>query len=467
MRQAMNWTRWLAVLVPGVALYFAPIPGLSPQQRHLLAVFVATVVSLVAQPVAMGASVILSMTILALTNTVPANRVLSGFANPTVWLIFSAFLFARAVTFTGFGNRVAYLFVRRLGGNSLSLGYSIVASNLVLAPFVPSDTARGGAIIYPIARSLARAFGSEPGETGRSGSFLMLIGFHSTYASSAMFLTSMAANPLIADFARQIAGVDLTWGRWALATLVPGLLSLAIVPWIIFRRYPPDARDTGAARALASRELAAMGPPSRGERWLMVILLGVMAGWITSPWHGVANAFVALAGICAILVTGVLAWSDLLAETRAWDALVWFAPLVMMADALNESGTIKILSDAAFHLLHGWPWQLAAAALALLYLYSHYAFASMTAHVTAMYPGFLAAALTAGVPALLAALILAVFSSLNAGLTHYGTGSAPIFFGAGYVPQSAWWKLGFRISVLNVVLWLGVGAFWWKVTGLW
>ena len=115
----------------------------------------------------------------------------------------------------------------------------------------------------------------------------------------------------------------------------------------------------------------------------------------------------------------------------------------------------------------GWPWPWVLLALVVSYLYIHYGFASMTAHVTALYPGFLAAALAGGVPPLLAALPLAYFSNLNAAMTHYGTGSAPVYFGAGYVSQGDWWRLGFRISVINLVIWMGVGMVWWKVVGLW
>jgi DASS family divalent anion:Na+ symporter len=400
-----KWPQWAAVLLPGLLLYFLPIAGIAPDQRRLLAVFVATVIALVAQPIPMGVSVLTAMMILAMTKVVPSNRILSGFSNQNVWLIFSAFLFARAVTLTGFGMRVAYLFVRKFGHSSLSLGYSIVASNLVLSPFVPSDTARGGAIIFPICRSLARALGSEPGPGGRSGSFLMLVGFHSTYATSAMFLTSMAANPLIADFALKIAHVEITWGRWALATLVPGLLTLAIVPYLLFRFYPPDVGEISGARALAAQELKTMGRVNRNERWLIVILLFVMAGWVFSPWHGIPNAFVALTGVCALLICRVITWADLLSERGAWDALIWFAALLMMADALTESGTIKIISTAAFASLQHWPWQYAIVGMGLLYLYSHYAFASLTAHVTALYPAFLAGTLATGAPPMLAALL--------------------------------------------------------------
>ena len=203
------------VLVPGLLLYFVPIPGLNAQQSHLLGVFVATIVALVAQPVPMGVSVVVAMTLIALTRTLTPATVLSGFSNVTVWLIFTAFLFARAVTATGFGIRVGYLFIEKFARSPLTLGYSIAAAGVALAPFIPSDTARGGGVIYPVMRSVATAFGSEPGPTaGRMGRYLTLIAFHSTYTASAIFLTGMAANPLIADFAHSIAHVDLTWMRW-------------------------------------------------------------------------------------------------------------------------------------------------------------------------------------------------------------------------------------------------------------
>lgn len=395
----LSWRRAAIVLVPGALLYFLPIPGFTPIQRHLLAVFLATIVSLVAQPVPMGVSLIVALTVLALTRTVAPNRVLTGFSNQTVWLIFTAFLFARAVTMTGVGMRLAYLFIRRFGHSALTLGYSVAAADVVLAPFVPSDTARGGGIIYPITRSLAQVFESEPGPTaGRLGSFLMLVGFHATYTASAMFLTGMAANPLIADFALRMAHVELTWVRWAMGAALPGLLSLIFVPYMIYRMYPPEITNTESARTMARDELRRMGRMGREECWLVVILLGVMAGWVSSPWHGMPNAFVALAGVSAILICRVQTWQDLLSEHKAWDALVWFAPLLMMADELQNSGVIAIISKSMFAHIQGWPWGIALVVLVAAYLYIHYAFASMTAHITALYSSFLAAALLTGAP---------------------------------------------------------------------
>lgn len=463
-----GWWRWPAVLIPILLIAYVPIAGLNPPQQKLLAVFLGVIIALVVQPAPMGVTLIVAMTALVLFRILPATKVLSGFGKEVVWLIFSAFLFARAVTITGFGRRIAYIFVRAFGHNALTLGYSLAAADLAMAPFVPSDTARGGGVIYPIARSLAEVFDSRPGPTSRRiGGFLMLVSFHATYTASASFLTGMAANPLMADFARDIGHVQLTWLKWALASSVPAALSLTLVPLLIYKLYPPEIRDTEPARIHARTELASMGPMGRTEWTLVVIFLGVMTGWVTSPLHGISNAFVALSGVSALLLFRVLSWDDLLDQRRAWDALIWFAPLLMMADALNEAGIIKVFSTAVFSRLAGWPWWWALAALVAGYLYVHYGFASMTAHATALYPGFLAAAIAAGCPPIVAAFQFAFFSNLNASLTHYGTGSAPVYFGDGYVPQGTWWKLGFIISLMNLVFWLGIGSLWWKVVGIW
>jgi DASS family divalent anion:Na+ symporter len=463
-----QWWRWAVVLGPAAVLFLFPISILTPQQNHLLMVFVATIVALVAQPVRMGVSVLIAITVLALTRILTPAQALSGFSNVTVWLVFTAFLFARAVTITGFGTRVGYLFIRRFARTPLSLSYSLAAADLVLAPFIPSDTARGGGIVFPVVRSVAVDFGSEPGPTSKLiGEFLVLVSYHTTYTASAIFLTGMAANPLIAEFAHKIGHVELTWTTWLTGSILPGLMSLTLVPLLIRKLAPPQIRDTTQARKLANAELERMGAMNGREKWLVAILLAVMAGWITSPWHGISNTFVALAGVSSLLLARVLEWDDLLAEHRAWDALVWFAGLVMMSDALVSGGVIGALSSRWFHVMAGWPWPVVIVALTVSYLYIHYSFASMTAHITALYPAFLAAALAGGVPPMIAALPLAYFSNLDAGITHYGTGSAPVFFGAGYVRQTDWWRIGFLISVMNLAIWLGVGMWWWKLVGLW
>lgn len=457
------------MLAAAAVVLLLPTPeGVDPRGWRLLAIFAATVVGLIAQPLPMGAIAILAITVAAVTKTVTAQVALSAFANPVIWLIVAAFLFARAVMHTGLGRRIAFWLIGWFGSSALRLGYALAVADLIVSPVIPSDTARAGGIIFPVARSLAEGYDSHPGPTAkRLGAYLMQCAYHVGCTTAAIFLTSMAANPLAAEFAKKFANVEISWGTWALASCVPAAISVGLLPWLIFRLDPPEQKHTPEARRIANEELAKMGATTQREWTLVAILLTVIAGWIAQPWHGLHPAIVAYAGVSLIVLCGVIRWEDVLEERRAWDAFIWFGGLVMMAEGLNTLGVIKAFTGYVSSHLQGWTWLPALVAVVLVYTYIHYGFASMTAHITALYPAFLLLAVGNGVPGLVAALALAYFSNLNASLTHYGTGPAPIFFGSGYVSQVTWWRVGFVVVLFNLVVWLGVGLLWWRILGYW
>jgi len=461
--------RGIIIIIIGLLIWYSPVPaGVKKEAWQLLAIFVATIVGLILTPLPMGAVVIFGVMMTAFTGVLKIGEALSGFADPTVWLIVTAFLVARGFISTGLGRRIAYIFIRAFGRKTLGLAYSIVASELVLSPATPSNTARSGGIIYPIVRSLTNTFGSEPGETARKiGAFLMIMEYQATVITSAMFMTSMAPNPLIAELAKKTANISISWATWALAAIVPGILSLVIVPFILYKIYPPEIKATPQAAEMAKNELEKMGPMKRTEKIMLFVFILILALWATSEWNKINATVVALMGVSIMLLTGVIRWGDVLGEKGAWDALFWFGGLVMMASYLNQLGFMKWFATTVGNSLAGWTWISALIILMLVYFYSHYGFASTTAHVTAMFPAFLAVAVAVKAPPYLAALTLGFFSALNAGITHYGTGPAPIYFNAGYLDQKTWWKLGLIISFANIAIWIGIGFPWWKVLGLW
>ena len=112
-------------------------------------------------------------------------------------------------------------------------------------------------------------------------------------------------------------------------------------------------------------------------------------------------------------------------------------------------------------------WQPAFLAITLIYFYSHYLFASGAAHIGAMYSAFLSVLIACGAPPLVSALSLGILSNVMGCTTHYGIGSAPPFYGAGYVPLSTWWRIGFGMSIFYIATFLGVGFPWWKILGYW
>lgn len=468
----MNEVKWLPLLVTllvGLTIWFIPTPeGVKPEAWHLLAIFSAAIVGIVIKPLPMGAVAIMAMTIAILTHTLSFADAFCCFSNEVVWLVVFAFFIARGFINTGLGARLGFLFMKIFGKKTLGLSYGLTLTELFLAPAIPSITARAGGIVFPILCSLAKAFGSDPkdGSANKMGTFLTLTAFQATCITSAMFVTAMAGNPLIVHLASEV-GVQITWGSWALAAIVPGLVNLLLLPLLIYKLSPPKVKTTPEAHGFAVEKLKEMGA-IRSQEWMMIVTFVILLVlWIGGSFVGINATTTAMIGVSILLLTSVLSWKDVLKEQGAWDILIWYAALVMMASNLNKLGLTKWFSLWVVGHVEGFEWIIGFGLLSLLYFYSHYFFASNVAHIGAMYPPFVLVSIALGAPPLLVIFVLAFFSSLFGGLTHYGCGPAPILYGSGYVPIAKWWKVGAVVSVFNILIWIVVGGAWWKFLGMW
>src|SRR5215813_5126330 len=439
--------KWAIILLSGLAVYLAPVPeGVTPHSWRLLAIFIATIVGSILRPAPGGAIVLLGVAAIAVTKSMPLSEAmirtvtdparpdlkaietlrikstLAGYADPVVWLVLAAFFMSRAMIKTGLGRRIALLFIRTIGHSSLGLGYALVGADFLLASVIPSNGARSGGIIFPIAKSVAETYDSKPGPTARRlGSFLMSFMYQCEVIISATFLTGQAGNLLIQRFAKQQGGIDLNYQTWLLGAIAPSLACLMITPPLLYRLFPPEVTYTPDASKFARSELEKMGRMSRREKVMSLVFAFVALMWAsTNRLHMVDYSVVALLGVCLLLLARVISWEDTIAERAAWDVFIWYGGMVRMAEALGETGITKRFAETSAGFTSGWKWWAALASLSLVYFYAHYAFASITAHVLAMYTPFLIVVSTAGAPSLLAVALLAYFSSLSAGLTHYG-----------------------------------------------
>ena len=461
-------TGFLPILI-GVSIWFSPSPaGLTEQAWHLFAIFLAATMAFVAAPTSMGLIAFATIIILALTKTLTLQEALSGFSNDMIWLIVSAFLISRGFVKTQLGKRIAFRIIERFGKSPLRLAYTLVLSDLIIAPATPSNTARTGGIIYPITRSLASAFGSDPGPTRRKiGAYLIQVIAQTTGVTSAMFMTSNTPNPMIVSLVAASFAIHLTWEDWAMAAFVPGIISLILIPLVLYKIYPPEMKDTSKAQEIASRELKNMGPFSFHEKIMLVVFLGCLALWLTATITDINATTVALLGVGVLLVTNVITWEDVKSEKNAWDTLIWMGTIIAVATYLSKLGFIPWLTDQIAQSLGGIAWLPALCILFLIYFYSHYVFASLTAHVAALYIAMTSVAIALGAPVMFTLFLFAFASSLFSTLTPYAAGPAPILFESKYITQPEWWKLGFIFSIIFILIWGFIGAVWMDIIDIW
>lgn len=453
----------------GLLLWFCPHPeGISTQGWHALTLFVVTILALILKPLPMGAAAILALVIGILTKVITTKQAFNGFSSDVVWLVVFALFIAKGFNVTGLSSRIAYFFTALLGKKTLGLSYGLLLTDLFLSPAIPSVTGRSSGIVYPILQGIANTYKSFPNSDSsrKVGAFLIVTAFQVTVITSTMFMTAMAANPILAALSFE-ANIEISWAKWALAGIVPGIVSLAVIPLFIYWIYPPEIKETPSARANALDQLKAMGRIKPRE-WIMaftVVVLLVL--WIFGKQLGIDAVVAAMVGLSILLLTGVLEWESLVKIDNAWETFVWFCVLIMLAGTLKEYGVLSWFTQNVQGHCAGLHWHIAFPIMALIYFYTHYFFASSTAHVSAMYPAFLGLAIVLGTPPVLAALVLIFFSNLFGGLTHYSLAPAPLLYGVGYVSIKDWWKIGFLTSLINIAIWSTIGVAWWKFLGFW
>lgn len=458
----------ICVLIGGL-LWFVPLsPTLPKEGQEVFAVFIAVIVSFLLRPFQMGPMVLVGLVVLMVTKTIDTSQALTGYGNSTVWLVVAAFLISGAVVETGFGNRIALYLISKLGKNILGIAYGVCGSELILGPIVPSNTARGGGIHAPLVRSLSELLNSYPKRSPRrAGSYLSLVGANANFITAGMFLTGMAANPLLSEAAKEILHVNLDWVTWAKGAIVPGLVGLLFLPLYIYKLDKPELKDTREVQKQVILQYQSIGRWKSSEIKMGLIFVLLIGLWSTSAWHGLGTTLVAWIGVCALFLTNTYDWNKMVRNFGAWDALIWLGGLLTMASILKDYGFVLWFSQSVSGILPDINFILLLLILALIYFFSMYFFSQLTAHIAAFIGVFFTIALSHSIPPMLTAILFAGFSTLCGCLTPYSSGPAIIYFGQGYVTMSQWFKVGFMMALYHIVIWFTFGMVWWKVLGWW
>lgn len=460
----------ILVLIPLVIFFTPPPEGLPLIAWRLFSLYLAAIVGLVLkpypEPVILLAAVAASAAVIGNTpnDIIKMNQVLSGYQSGTTWLVFAAFTLSAAFVTTGLGKRIAYIMIGKLGSTTLGLGYVTVFLDMLIAPATPSNTARAGGIVFPIINSVAVALGSDPVTSPRkAGHYLMVNIYMVTKSTSYLFLTAMAPNALALSMLAPILNINLTWGQWALAASVPGLICLLLTPLIIYMMYPPELKKVNN-KTIASKGLAELGKMTIREKMLAGIFILALIGWVFSKQLNVDAATVALCIMASALVIGVVSWDDVLKNKGGWNTLIWYGGIIGLSTVLTKAGFFKWLALVLEDLLNfGDHGNVALIAILIVSVAIRYLFASGGAYIAAMMPVFAAVGIATGAPPMLLALGLLFSNAYGGSVTHYGGAAAPIIFGAGYNDIKSWWIIGGVVAFGSLFVHSTIGIGWWSL----
>src|ERR1700739_3932560 len=471
----------LAPVAGAAIIALLPVPsGLVPHAWYFFSIFAGVIVGLILEPLPGAAVALIGLTVVTLLARFalfspqqlsqpgfrPASAALhwalSGYSNPTVWLIFGAFILALGYEKTGLGHRIALVIIKRMGKSTLLLGYGISLADTILAPFIPSPTARSGGIIYPIVNDLALDYGSKPNELSarRVGSYLMWIAIMTTCVTSSLFLTGASFTLLASGFVDTLVHLDLRWTDWFI-TAAPAVIPLLIlVPLLTYWLYPPEVKHNPEVSNWAKTQLEKIGPLTRAESILAAIVILSLVLWVAGGVY-VAAATVAFIAVSLMLITRVLTWSDIAKHKRAWTTFEWLGSLIAICDGLDRVGFVKWFADGIATHMRGFSPHLAMITLLVLFFLAHYAFASVDAYTTALLPVILLTGVAIpGIPVKEFTLLLCMELGIMGVITPFADAASPIYANSGYLPAKDYWRLGAIFGAVFLVLFLMLGIPW-------
>jgi DASS family divalent anion:Na+ symporter len=430
--------------------------GLSTQALHMIIIFVASMVGIMLEVCEPCSLLFLAICVASLTGTVEINQCFSGFSNTIPWLIFTALSLSSVVTKTALGMRLAYLFVKLFGKNMTGLSYSIIVTEFLAAPVIPSNTARGANIGFPLVTSIARYVSSHTkGVQEKSiGAYLSILYAYSNAVCSAIFITAMISNAIIVEILAN-DGIQMSWLSWCSFMLMPGICILIVLPFILRLLFSFKTPSLDGLRAQAAAHYKSMGKLSQQEKCILSVFALMLSMWIFSEMLGVPIIVTVLLGIVAFVMLGLLSIKEAFSSYSTLNPVIMLGILISFVNCLVSSGAIAWFSGVISNNLSGRGIDIAYYMLTIIYFFTHYFFSGEGGRIIALYATFLTTGLSLGIAPMKLGMTLAFFSSTSDVLAHYTCPASLTMFSTGYVSAGKWMLAGLVNALIIMGIWFG------------
>lgn len=392
----------------------------------------------------------------------------SGFSTSAVALVAAALFLAAAMQITNLHKRLALLVLSIVGNKTNRIVAGAIIVSIILAFFVPSATARAGAVV-PILLGMIAAFKASK-ESKLSG-LLIITAVQAVSIWNIGIKTAAAQNIVAVNFINQSFGHDISWGQWFLYAAPWSILMSIALYFIMLKVMPPEQKEVKGGKELIQKELNKLGPVSPREWRLIVISVLLLLFWSTEKiLHPIDSSSITLVAMAIMLTPkiGVMSWKE--AEKHIpWGTIIVFGIGISLGNVLLNTGGAQWLSDKTFGLmgLQHLPLIATIALITLFNILIHLGFASATSLSSALIPVFisLTATLHLGDQSIGFVLIQQFVISFGFLLPV----SAPqnmLAYGSGTFTVKDFLKAGIPLTVVGYILILIFSFTYWKWLGL-
>lgn len=478
---------WLALALVALAvIWIIPTPdGLSVAGQRAVGILAFAVIVWVTEAVSYPVSALMIVCFISfgLGYAPPADgsttafigtskalgQAMGGLSSTANTLVLAALFLAAAMQATNLHRRLA-LWVLRLVGESINavLVGSILVSTL-LAFFVPSATARAGAVI-PILLGMVAAFGLPT--NSKLGALMVITAVQSVSIWNIGIKTAAAQNLVGVGFIQDTFGETIAWGRWFTIAAPWSVIMCVVLFFVMKMVLKPEVDRIDGGREIVDRQLQELGPLTLAEKKLIAVSIALLAFWSTEDkLHEIDSSTITVVAITLLLLPGIGVFSWKQAEPLInWGTVIVFGIGISLGTVLLNTGGAAWLSDSTFGKmgLDQYPIVVVIAIVGLFNILIHLGFASATSLASALMPVFIALTFTLNMShdqsigfSLIQQFIISfgflLPISAPQGMLGYGTGTFTI---------RDYFKTGLPLTVIGYLLILLFSATYWQWIGV-
>ncbi|EOW0819389.1 DASS family sodium-coupled anion symporter [Staphylococcus aureus] len=392
----------------------------------------------------------------------------SGFATSAVALVAAALFLAAAMQETNLHKRLALLVLSIVGNKTRNIVIGAIIVSIVLAFFVPSATARAGAVV-PILLGMIAAF--KVSKDSKLASLLIITSVQAVSIWNIGIKTAAEQNIVAINFINHQLGFDVSWGEWFLYAAPWSIVMSVALYFIMIKVMPPEINTIEGGKDLIKEELHKLGPVSPREWRLIVISMLLLLFWSTEKvLHPIDSASITIIALGVMLMPkiGVMTWKHV--ENKIpWGTIIVFGVGISLGNVLLKTGAAQWLSDQTFGVL-GLKHLPIIATIALITLFNiliHLGFASATSLSSALIPVFISLTSTLHLGDQSIGFVLIQQFVISFGfLLPVSAPQNMLAYGTGTFTVKDFLKAGIPLTIVGYILVIVFSMTYWKWLGL-
>lgn len=450
--------KWLilAFLLSLSFFYFPSPDGLSSTGHRTLIIVLVTLILIISESIPLPAVAILILIMQVILGIASADEVASSFMSDAVFFIMGSLMLAVAIVSQGLDKRLALIVINLTGNKTWRISFGFILISAILSSFIGEHTV--GAMMLPVALALIRNTGLSTKKVKNLSTLLLFSIAYGCSIGSIGTPSGGGRNVIMIGYLAEFGMAHISYLDWMKYTYPLLLLEIPFAALILWYTFTPTQKIMDSSVRKLKVKVAKNGELTSDQILAILIFLITFLGWVfLSPYIGLG--IVALCGVFLYLSFGLIDWQQINKNTN-WAIILLFGAAISLGIQMKETGAALWVADQTLDYL-----QIVFKDLVVVRWFT-------SVVITGLLTNLLSNAATVAVlgPIVLDMggdpITIGLMTSIASAFSYLTVVASPtcmIIHSTGLINSSDYFKAGWKLFVISIILLLLVSKFYWPM----